>query len=158
MEERFHTFTVLIGNINRAIHKIKTEEMAEFNLKSSHVSCLYYLYKENAMTAKALCDVCGEDKANISRSIKYLESNGYLVCCGQENCRRQSLLQLTDTGRTVGARIAEKIDRILHVLSEGMDEEYRKIMYRSLGIVDQNLQNFCRMYGETKTTVERGEV
>ena len=56
MEERFKTFTVLITNIARSIHKIKTEEMSEFKLKSSHVSCLYYLYKEQSLTAKELCE------------------------------------------------------------------------------------------------------
>ena len=75
MQERFKTFTILVSNINRCIHKIKTEEMADFNLKSSHVSCLYYIYKENSLTAKELCGLCGEDKANISRTIKFLEGN-----------------------------------------------------------------------------------
>ena len=45
MIERFETFTVLITKISRSIRKIKTEEMAKFNLKSPHVSCLYYLFK-----------------------------------------------------------------------------------------------------------------
>ena len=42
MLDRFKTFTLLITNINRSIRKIKTEEMAEYNLKSIHISCLYY--------------------------------------------------------------------------------------------------------------------
>lgn len=41
MEGRFETFTVLISSINRCIKKIKAEEMAECDLKSIHVSCLY---------------------------------------------------------------------------------------------------------------------
>ena len=52
MEERFQTFTVLIANVNRYIRRIKTEEMAEFQLKSHHVSCLYYLYRDKELTAK----------------------------------------------------------------------------------------------------------
>ena len=35
MQGRFETFTVLITTINRSIRKIKTEEMAEFDLKDS---------------------------------------------------------------------------------------------------------------------------
>ena len=80
MEDRFKTFTILIAKITRCIRKIKTEEMAEFKLKSPHVSCLYYLYKESGMTAKELCDVCDEDKAAISRSIEYLEDNSFIYC------------------------------------------------------------------------------
>ena len=44
MNERFETFTVMINRISRNIRKIKNQEMAEYNLRSSHISCLYYLY------------------------------------------------------------------------------------------------------------------
>ena len=78
MEQRFETFTTQIAKISRCIRRIKTGEMAEFNLKSPHVSCLYYLYQSDGMTAKELSDVCDEDKAAISRAISYLEENGYI--------------------------------------------------------------------------------
>jgi DNA-binding MarR family transcriptional regulator len=146
MEERFKTFTVLMANINRNIRRIKTEEMAEFQLKSPHVSCLYYLYKEDGMTAKELCDVCEEDKANISRSIEYLKTNGYLVRQPQDNKKYKNHLALTEKGRQVGERIAEKIDRIIEEAGEGVSEECRDIMYRSLFMINSNLQKRCSAY------------
>lgn len=147
MEERFHTFTTLIANINRCIHKIKTEEMAEFDLKSSHVSCLYYLYKADSLTAKELCDVCREDKANISRSIKYLETNGFLVCSSKTEKRYQGPIGLTELGQRVGELIVQKVDAILDKISEGVSEEHRAIMYQSLAIISGNLQMMCDGYG-----------
>ena len=56
MQDRFETFTVLIDKVKRCIRRIKTEEMSEYNLKSPHVSCLYYLYrhKDEPLTAKEL--------------------------------------------------------------------------------------------------------
>ncbi len=146
MQERFKEFTVLVANINRCIYKIKTEEMADFNLKSSHVSCLYYIYKEDSLTAKELCDVCGEDKANISRAIKYLESNGYLVCNSKAQKRYQSSLELTEKGKDVGKYITEKIDAVLSRASVGLSEEYRKIMYQSLNLINDNLNKLCAEY------------
>lgn len=77
---RFETFTVLINRISRNIRKIKNQEMAEYNLRSSHISCLYYLYTSGGLTATDLCERCEDDKATVSRSIEYLENNGYLVC------------------------------------------------------------------------------
>lgn len=146
MEERFNTFTVLIANINRCIHRIKTEEMAEHDLKSSHVSCLYYLYKSEGLTAKALCDICREDKANLSRAIKFLESGGYLTCDSKSPKRYQSPLALTQKGREIGAVIAERIDRILDRVSEGISEEHRAIMYDALARINLNLQTLCDAY------------
>lgn len=146
MQERFQTFTVLIAKINRNIRKIKTEEMAEFDLKSGHVSCLYYLYKAKSLTAKELCDICDEDKANISRSIDYLETNGYLVCESKAQKRYKSPLTLTEKGDEIAGRIAETIDRILNKAGEGLSEEQRAIMYQSLSLVCDNLKKMCDEY------------
>lgn len=146
MEERFQAFTGLIADINRCIHKLKTEEMAEFQLKSSHVSCLYYLYKSSMLTAKELCDLCREDKANVSRAIKYLEGAGYLLCDSKTAKRYQSPLALTEAGRRIGERIAGKIDRILEKSSDGLTEEQRRIMYHALSVVSGNLQKLCSAY------------
>ncbi len=146
MEQRFEKFTVLITNISRSIHKLKAEEMAEFELKSSHVSCLYYLYKDAPLTAKELCDLSDEDKANISRAIKYLEERGYLICKSKAQKRYQSPLELTEEGREIGGRLVEKIDSILSLAGEGVSDEDRMIMYRSLEHISSNLQKMCEKY------------
>ena len=67
MKERFKTFTVLIAKISRNIKKIKNQEMEEYGLRCVHVTCLYYLHSAESLTATELCDMCGEDKANMSR-------------------------------------------------------------------------------------------
>ena len=149
MEERFKTFTVLIASISRSIRKIKTLEMAELDLKSPHVSCLYYLYKAEPMTAKALCDVCEEDKANVSRSVKYLEENGYVRAEPEHKKRYQTPLVLTEKGRTTGALIAQKIDNVLMAASEGLCEADREIMYKSLSLINENLQRICTLHDGT---------
>jgi DNA-binding MarR family transcriptional regulator len=148
MEERFETFTVLIGQISRSIYKLKTMEMAGYDLRSSHVSCLYYLYKMKSLTAKELCDICAEDKANISRAVKYLEDNGYLRCESKRVKRYQSPLILTEKGEEIGERIAFRIDRILSRAGDGVSEEDRRIMYRSLAVIRENLSKLCETYEE----------
>lgn len=150
MEERFKTFTVLIAKINRSIRKIKTEEMAEFNLKSPHVSCLYYLYKEKSLTAKELCDICDEDKAAVSRSILYLEREGYIVCNSDAPKRYKSPLYLTEKGLETGKVIAQKIDGILSMTGDGMTEEEMAVFYKCLGVINNNLQNICNDYRDNK--------
>ncbi len=142
MEERFKTFTLLMNGINRSIHKLKTVEMAEYQLKSSHVSCLYYLYKEE-MTAKELCDICDEDKANISRAVKYLEENGFLECKSKTQKKYLTPICLTEKGRDVARSLVEKIDNVLSAAGNGVCEEHRKIMYDSLAKIAKNLQELC---------------
>ncbi len=152
MEERFEMFTLLLTSISRSIHKIKTEEMAEFNLKSSHLSCIYYLYKNKTLTAKELCDICEEDKANISRSIKHLEENGYLSCYSKTQKRYQCPLRLTERGIQVGQKISERLEQIMETASMHLREEDREAMYRSLMLISENLQQFCEKYNTKKSS------
>lgn len=146
MKERFHTFTVLITNIGRHIRKIKSEEMAEYNLKAPHVSCLYYLYKNGAITASELCEICEEDKGAVSRSLDYLEGAGYLAFRGEGRAKYKAPLQLTESGRKIGERVAEKIDNVLDYVGKSLDEAEREQLYRSLEIICGDLEKITKKY------------
>ncbi len=142
MEQRFETFTTQIAKISRYIRKIKSEEMAEFNLKSPHVSCLYYLYKRgDSMTATELCEICEEDKGAISRSIDFLEREGYIECKSNTEKRYKSPLFLTAKGKKVSHKIADKVDGVLAKSSLGVSEKDRQTFYNVLNIIANNLQN-----------------
>ncbi len=146
MIERFELFTVLIANLARNIRRIKTEEMARWSLKSHHVSCIYYLYQKKSLTAKELCDICDEDKANISRSIEYLETSGYVRCESNNLKRYKSHFKLTEKGEEVGLGIYSRIKSILSKAGEGLTEEKRQIMYECLKCISDNLQNIENEY------------
>ena len=148
MNERFETFTVLISKINRNIRKIKNQEMAEYDLRSPHISCLYYLYSSTPLTATDLCERCEEDKATISRSLDYLESNGYLTCPSKSAKRYKSPLLLTEKGKEVGKKIADKIDRVLDEISTTLTEQERLAFYRSLTVISDGLDAIGRRLEE----------
>ena len=137
MENRFETFTVLVSRISRNIRKLKNQEMSDYNLRSAHVSCLYYLYASRGLTATDLCERCDEDKATISRALEYLEANGYLE--PEAERRYRSPLVLTQKGEETGRIIAEKINGILEQISGGLTEAERLAFYRSLAIISDSL-------------------
>ena len=148
MQNRFELFTVLISKINRSIRKIKTEEMEEFALTGVHVSCLYYLYKWDGLTAAELSAHCWEDKASISRSLEYLEQAGYVEREKGKKKRYNCNLHLSEAGKVTGARIAQKVDAVLESAGRGINEADREILYRCLGIISDNLTAICNQYGE----------
>jgi len=139
MQQRFETFTVLINRISRNIRKIKNQEMAQYNLRSAHISCLYYLYSNQGSTATELCERCEEDKATISRALDHLERNGYLVCQSTQAKRYKTPLHLTPLGLDVGKKIADKIDGVLDSISGTLTEPERAAFYRSLSIISESL-------------------
>jgi len=140
MIQRFETFTVLINKISRNIRRIKNQEMAEYGLRSTHVSCLYYLYSTDSMTATDLCEKCEEDKATISRSLDFLEEKGYLLCRPKTAKRYKNPLILTEQGREAGKRITDKIQNVLEKIGIGLTEEERVSFYHSLTIISHNLE------------------
>ena len=146
MEERFEIFTGLINKISRSIKKIKNQEMAGRGLRGVQVSCLYYLFCREGLTSSELCDRCEEDKATISRSLDYLEKNGYLESISAK--RYKAPLKLTEKGREVGKKIADKIGYVLDEISVGMNEEERTTFYRNLAVISNGLEAICRRFDE----------
>lgn len=149
MVDRFQTFTILISKISGSIRKIKMQEMEKLGLKSTHVSCLYYLFTSGgSLTAKNLCDICAEDKAAVSRSIEFLEREGYLTCKSKSQKRYNSPLSLTEKGKEIGKFVTGKIDKLLNEASAGLGETERKNMYSSLELINKNLAKIIEETGE----------
>lgn len=146
MKTRFETFTYIISKINQQIRKIKTEEVAEFGIKSSHVECIYYLSKYGELTATELCECCNEDKASISRSILFLVENGFIASDDNGHKKYKTLLSLTEKGKVVGDKIGDKIDAILQKSSSGLSDRERLICYHGLEVISKNLHDICDDY------------
>ena len=144
MQERFETFTVLINRISRNIRKIKNQEMAEYNLRSAHVSCLYYIYTLKNATATDLCERCEEDKATISRALDYLENSGFISREVESSKRYKSPLILTNKGNEAGKKISDKIGGVLDAISGGLTENERVSFYRCLSIISESLEDVSK--------------
>lgn len=146
MHERFTNFTLLITRISRSIRRLKTEEMKKWGLKSHHVSCLYYLYRSKSLTATELCDLCGEDKASLSRAIEFLEDEGYILCNSKIQKRYRTPLKLTEKGIEAGKRISDKVDYVLSATAVGVSDEEREIMYKALSAICLSLEKLEEEY------------
>ena len=146
--ERFSSFTFLISNISRHIRKIKSVEVAELDLKGPHVTCLYYINKSKALTAKELCVLCGEDKGAISRSLEYLETKGFITSLPIDGKKYKTPLSLTEKGQEASNVICQKIDSVLDRVAEGVSEEHRLIMYSALEKINDNLKSICNDYND----------
>ena len=77
-----------------------------------------------------------------------METNGFIFCETSAKKRYKSHLNLTEKGKEVGRRLAEKIDNILEKASIGLTEENRVILYHSLGLISNNLENLYKKEGD----------
>lgn len=145
LEARFESFTALIAGINHSIRKLKTEVMAEFDLRSTHLYCLYYLHRDGELTPGELCELCSEDKAAISRSLKYLEERGY-VRDGESSKKYKKPVVLTDEGKDVAERITRRSEGFFLLAGDGLCESDREVLYRGLQNVHERLIELCEKY------------
>ena len=139
LEARFEIFTKLISRISRNIRRIKTDEVAEFNLKSPHVSCLYYLHKSGKLCSTELAEVCDEDKAAISRTLDYLEHQGFIACEEQGKRRYKANYVLTQRGTDAAKAIAARIDKVIMIAGAELTDEERHVFYSALEKISNKL-------------------
>ncbi len=144
MEERFETFTILINRINRNIRKIKNKEMAEYGLKSIHVSCLHYLGRQEGLSPTQLSEECEEDKAAVSRALDFLEDEGFIDATPQGEKRYKCPIVLTDKGRRASTLINSKIEAVLSEVNDSLTEDERELFYRSLSAISDRLDEIAQ--------------
>ena len=155
VKDRFETFVTAITQIYRCVHRLKSEEMARFGLKGTHVMVLFQLQQhEEGLTAVQLSQACEEDKAAISRTVAELRHLG-LVDHQQSKVRRYRLpIRLTDKGREITRQMNEKIVQAVMVNGYGYTVEERTLFYRVLLKISDNLQSACADIGEPTASKE----
>lgn len=145
---RYNKFYSLISSINKCIQKIKNEEMASLGLKGKQVQCLYHLFNEDeGISMLKLCQVCGEDKGAMSRTISELERGDFLYVEEVKTQKYRNPIKLTNRGKEVGKFINEKINEMFLIGSEGVQQEEIEKFYEILSVIEQNLKNICSNYG-----------
>ena len=118
--------------------------MTAYHLRSTDISCLYYIYSLDGVTAAELCEHCEEDKATVSRALCYLEDNGFIYRNTDCSKRYKSPLYLTDKGQAAGKRIAEKISDVLDIIGCTLTKDERAAFYRTLSTISRILDDIAR--------------
>lgn len=141
MVNRFERFLFDLSEIYRCWHWISSEEMKKFGLKGPYAVYLTTLYQyPDGVTSMKLSELCGRNKADVSRAMNSFEEKG-IVVRDNENPYR-ALIRLTDEGKRIAAAINEKVMSAVSAASQGVSDEEREIMYRSLEAVMTNLKEY----------------
>ena len=149
MEQRYETFHLLIVNISRCVQKIKNEEMSALGLKGRHVQCLFALSQlEGGASVTSLCELCGEDKGMMSRTIKDLIAQGLVYVEEQKDRKYRNPVKLTEKGDEASRLVSIKISEMLDWGSMGITEADRENFYRILTQISDNLTEICSHYKE----------
>lgn len=145
MIQRFEDFMSLINTAYKGLQKIKSHEMGNLGLKGSHVMCMFYLGKsEEGLTSGELCEKCREDKAAISRNLKFLAEKGYVKLEESEDKKYKLKNVLTPEGKEVYKKLEMLIIGCVNQFGVGLTEKERTTFYKALGVIVKNFDEFCK--------------
>ena len=143
--DRFETFSLALFSISRCWNKIAGEEMKRFGLKGAHAFYLVtILSHDGVLTAANLCELCGRDKADVSRMLSILEAKKLVTKDGIGSNRYRGCLRLTPEGQAVAKELSHRAERAVELAGAGLTEEHRAIFYESLDTITKNLRRICQ--------------
>ena len=142
MIQRFEKFSLAISEISRCWHKIATEEMEKYGLKGIHSIYLTTLLRfPEGITAAKLCEYCGRDKAEVSRTVSVMEEKGLLQ---KQGSAYRSALKLTPAGVKAAEYVRNRAALAVELAGADLSPEQRSIFYNALASITQNLQTISQ--------------
>lgn len=138
MVNRFERFSVAISDISRYWHKIAAEEMEKYGLKGTHSIYLTTLHRcPEGVTAARLCELCGRDKAEVSRTVATMEKKGLIR---RQGSSYRALLILTEEGYRAAEHVRSRAALAVELAGKGLTDEQRANFYYALELITNNLQ------------------
>ena len=141
--DRFETFSLALFNMSRYWNRLAAEEMEKYGLKGAHAFYLVTVLRHDGdVTASQLCELCGKDKADVSRAVAKMAEIGLLERVGSNPYRAK--LKLTGQGIAAAQAVRETAQTIVDRVGGDLTEENRAVFYEVLASVTANLEKLCK--------------
>ncbi len=142
MEDRFGRFSLALFEISRHWYRLAGDEMARHGLKAPHAIYLTALYRsEDGLTGPELCQRCGRDKSDVSRTLALLEEQGFVVKDLVNGSRYRGLLRLTQAGRAAAEQVCRRANQVVERAGRDLTAETRRLFYEALESIAANLRD-----------------
>lgn len=140
MIARFEKFSYAISELSRCWHKIAAEEMKQYDLKGPYAVYFTTLYRCGSITSSKLSELCGRDKADVSRAVSVLEKKGFV----RKDAGYRATLRLTPSGETLAIAINQKVMAAVSYAGKDLSDDDRNTFYSCLDSLVQNLQTLSQ--------------
>lgn len=145
MLQRFERFTSSISAIYRDVQKIERDEMEKQGLRGAFTQYLLAMSRyPQGITAAILGEVCGKDKAAVSRIIAELEAKELIHKEADGTSHYRVRLFLTPKGQQVVAYIRQRASTAIELAGGGLPPEDRDAFYAALELLEDHLQKIAQ--------------
>lgn len=140
MLSRFEKFICAITEIDLYWHRIASSVMKAYGLKGNYAIYFTRLHGcPEGLTAAQLANLCGKDKADVSRDISALEKAG-LVERLRSGSGYRAPISLTEAGNRLTDEIVQKAELAVDLVGGDLTDSDRECFYRALETITANLQ------------------
>ncbi|WP_455715538.1 MarR family winged helix-turn-helix transcriptional regulator [Anaerosporobacter sp.] len=145
MVDRFERFSYAISEISRHWHKLATEEMEKYGLKGPHSVYLLTMHRyPEGITAPKLGELCGKDKADVSRMMSILEKKGLVTKEGIHQNLYRGVFKLTGEGKDAAEHVRKRVSLAVEIAGKDLTDEKREIFYEALESITLNLRQLSK--------------
>ena len=138
MIERFEKFSFNIFSIYHYLHKIMAEEMKLYGLKGPYAIYLIAISRnDSGITSAKLAEICGRNKADVSRAIADFEQSGLILRSGET--AYNAVITLTESGKKIASDLAIKAMNAVSLVGENIGPEDREKFYIMLESIANKL-------------------
>jgi len=145
MIDRFERFILTISEIDKNWHKVASDVMSEYGLKGPFVVYIVALNRNSeGVTASQLAEICGRNKADVSRAMKDMESKGLVKRRNENSNLYRAKLTLTEKGKAAAERVIKAAAKAVEFGGKGINDAKREIFYEILGMISSNLKEMSK--------------
>ncbi|MBO5356724.1 MAG: hypothetical protein J6A53_02215 [Clostridia bacterium] len=139
--ERFVPFVLYTERIAKNIKRLADKKMAPYGIRSAHIMCILQLAKsEIGLSSAELSNVCGVDKAFISRITSELMEKNYISRdIGPKQGKYKTKFLLTEEGVKIHQIINDFISQFIKKVSKNTPVRKLEIFYEVLSSIDNEL-------------------
>ena len=145
MVDRFERFSYAITEISRYWHKITADEMERYGLKGPHSVYLAVMLRHpDGITAPHLCELCGKDKADVSRSMALMEQKGLVRKEGVYQNLYRGVFKLTEKGLEAAEHVRRRASLAVEIAGSDLTDQDRAIFYQALEHIASRLRGISK--------------
>lgn len=118
----------LIGELAHKRFRMAERALIVLGLNHSEARLISVLAQQGSMTQDALSATLTIDRSNAGRSLKKMESRGYIIRTKDELDKRTNVVAITDAGRKVAVEVDAVRDSLVSALFQDLAEEDAEVI------------------------------
>ena len=119
--------------------------MEKYGLKGPHATYLLTIsHYEEGITAPQICELCGKDKADVSRMMSIMEQKGLVTKEGIHQKLYRGVFKLTDEGKKAAEHVRKRDSLAVELAGKDLTDEKRAIFYEALESIVMNLREISK--------------